>query len=487
MALNPVGIELPTASDTEAEGVQKLIDALHNIEAGINAVAQALTPVVIDPNLPPVPAIAVTGKSDLAVSFSGAGSSDPDSMIASYRWAYGDGSYGNGLLVSHTYAAAGTYTVTLTVTDTEGLAVSTTTSVAVTVSAPVVNPPAGTEPTGPGIISYRSLSGANPSARLASVTAGQKVSLPPQVISWNDFAQSVNSAVPNNSGSGLFIQRPGQLLGSGIGNTVLRMNAGSTSKRTQVGGTTKLEYIHLLGSTKLVQDLTVQGVPINEGSYTGASGKQITTSDVTTQNVYNGFFINTIDGFVMKRVKVSAIPGSYQAPPGETFGIDVYRGNSHTYEDIEIDGQNTVATGWGPNFLGGTTVVNRLNAHDCRYSSGAAIFACTGTIVMTDCVFRRNYNAINFEDCGYTSAKVIRPIFEASKTSDINWWGDTTTQSLTKSFRLDIYDPVVVGGGKIRVRHTATHGGYPNVMQRSDIHVWVNGVEQLQSNAIQFV
>lgn len=484
MALNPVGITLPDSSDTEEEGVQKLLDALHVLEAGINAVAASLTPVVMDPNLPPVPVIAVTGKSDLAVSFSGAGSTDPDSMIASYRWAYGDGSYGNGLLVSHTYAAAGTYTVTLTVTDTEGLAVSTTTSVAVTVTAPVVNPPSGTEPTGSGIVSYRSLSGTDPTARLASVATGTKVSLPPQVISWNDFGVQLSGGKFNY---GLLLQRPGQILGSGIGNTVLRMNTGTTSKRTPPGGTTNLQYIGVSSSTKLIQDLTVQGVPINEGSYAGATGKQITTSDLTTENVYNGFYINTIDGFAMRRVKISAIPGSYQAPPGETFGIDVYKGSNHTYEDIEIDGQNTVATGWGPNFLGGTTIVNRLNAHDCRYSSGAAIYACTGTLTMTDCVFRRNYNAINFEDCAYTSAKVIRPVFEASKTSDINWWGDTTTQSISKSFRLDIYDPTVVGGGKIRVRHTTTHGGYPNVMQRSDIHVWVNGVEQLQSNYIQFV
>jgi len=55
------------------------------------------------------------------MSFSGAGSSDPDGTITSYGWTFGDGSTGSGVTPPpHVYSVAGTYTVTLTVTDNLG-------------------------------------------------------------------------------------------------------------------------------------------------------------------------------------------------------------------------------------------------------------------------------------------------------------------------------------------------------------------------------
>lgn len=56
-----------------------------------------------------------------AVSFDGSGSHDADGTITDYLWDFGDGESGNGVSVSHIYAAVGTYTVTLTVTDDGGL------------------------------------------------------------------------------------------------------------------------------------------------------------------------------------------------------------------------------------------------------------------------------------------------------------------------------------------------------------------------------
>ncbi len=57
---------------------------------------------------------------DLACSFDGSGSSDPDGAVASYSWDFGDG--GSSLVEnpSHTYAVGGSYLVTLTVTDNNG-------------------------------------------------------------------------------------------------------------------------------------------------------------------------------------------------------------------------------------------------------------------------------------------------------------------------------------------------------------------------------
>gem|GEM_PF-568130 len=63
-----------------------------------------------------------SGTAPLAVSFDASGSSDSDGSIASYTWAFGDGSSGTGITASHTYNTAGTYTVLLSVTDNEGAA-----------------------------------------------------------------------------------------------------------------------------------------------------------------------------------------------------------------------------------------------------------------------------------------------------------------------------------------------------------------------------
>lgn len=49
--------------------------------------------------------------------FNASASTDPDSAIVAYRWAFGDGLAGNGQTIRHTFAATGTYTVTLTVED----------------------------------------------------------------------------------------------------------------------------------------------------------------------------------------------------------------------------------------------------------------------------------------------------------------------------------------------------------------------------------
>ena len=83
-------------------------------------------------NVAPTAAFTVTA-ANLAVSFDGAGSSDPDGTITSYAWDFGDGTTGTGATASHTYTTAGTRTVTLVVTDNSST--TGTLSKSVTVSA----------------------------------------------------------------------------------------------------------------------------------------------------------------------------------------------------------------------------------------------------------------------------------------------------------------------------------------------------------------
>jgi PKD repeat protein len=88
-------------------------------------------------NQPPVAdasATPISGNAPLVVTFSSAGSSDPDGTIAAYQWSFGDG-FGytsSEPNPTYTYGYAGTYTATLTVTDSNN--VSNTDTVIITVS-----------------------------------------------------------------------------------------------------------------------------------------------------------------------------------------------------------------------------------------------------------------------------------------------------------------------------------------------------------------
>jgi len=85
-------------------------------------------------NRPPVASASATpqsGAAPLPVTFSAAGSWDPDGSLVSYAWTFGDGATGTGAVVGHTYSTPGIYVATLTVTDNRGATSRATTSVIV--------------------------------------------------------------------------------------------------------------------------------------------------------------------------------------------------------------------------------------------------------------------------------------------------------------------------------------------------------------------
>jgi uncharacterized protein (DUF1501 family) len=86
-------------------------------------------------NKPPVASFtlsATLGFGTLTTTADGSASRDPDGSIASYRWAWGDGTADStGVKVVHKFAKRGTFTVRLTVTDNRGAATSTTKQVKV--------------------------------------------------------------------------------------------------------------------------------------------------------------------------------------------------------------------------------------------------------------------------------------------------------------------------------------------------------------------
>jgi glucose/arabinose dehydrogenase len=93
----------------------------------------------VNSNQPPTAVAAANptaGAAPLTVSFSSAGSSDPEGATITYRWDFGDGTTSTQANPSHTYAASGRYTVRLTTSD--GTLETVSDPVTVTVGGPPV-------------------------------------------------------------------------------------------------------------------------------------------------------------------------------------------------------------------------------------------------------------------------------------------------------------------------------------------------------------
>ena len=93
-------------------------------------------------NRPPVASFtesAETIYTDEVVTFNATSSHDPDGVINSYLWDFGDGTNATGVTVDHTYADDGAYTVTLTVTDDDGLTATVTSTKTVLNRPPVAS------------------------------------------------------------------------------------------------------------------------------------------------------------------------------------------------------------------------------------------------------------------------------------------------------------------------------------------------------------
>jgi PKD repeat protein len=123
----------PSAAQTGAHGVTVRVT-----DDGIPALfaAQSFTVTAAAANQAPTadPDGPYSGTTNVAISFDGTGSTDPEGQPLTYSWDFGDSGTGTGPTPSHAYAAAGTYTVTLTVSDgTQNSSPATTTA---TVAAP---------------------------------------------------------------------------------------------------------------------------------------------------------------------------------------------------------------------------------------------------------------------------------------------------------------------------------------------------------------
>lgn len=130
-----------TDPNSEAYGVPTIANLGQEFGTSQDSSNQPANCPSISQNQAPVAAFTATptnGEAPLPVSFDANGSSD-DVGIVNYAWNFGDGTTGNGVTATHTYAAAGSYTASLVVSDQAGL--TDTQSRTITVTDPVITPP----------------------------------------------------------------------------------------------------------------------------------------------------------------------------------------------------------------------------------------------------------------------------------------------------------------------------------------------------------
>ena len=141
-----------------------------------------------------------SGPAPLTVVFSPAGSYDPDGVIASYAWNFGDGSTSAEATPTKTYSVAGTYSARLTITDNAGA----TASSFVTISA-------GTDPANDVDVAQYGLStttaGNNGTSAVATVVVRNRQNLvvanAAVTIQWSGVVS--NSTTARTDGNGVAV------------------------------------------------------------------------------------------------------------------------------------------------------------------------------------------------------------------------------------------------------------------------------------------
>jgi len=111
-----LGVYIIKANASVVAGEIDIADNVRQFDGAVAVFTHAVQfPVASFTSLPNRPLIGEN------VTFDAAGSYDPDGIITSYLWDFGDGTQGSSAIVTHAYNSNGNFTITLTVIDYEGL------------------------------------------------------------------------------------------------------------------------------------------------------------------------------------------------------------------------------------------------------------------------------------------------------------------------------------------------------------------------------
>lgn len=303
--------------------------------------------------------------------------------------------------------------------------------------APVVSAPAN----GPVVGGFRDL--------VAQSPAGQPLNLAANTYTFDDFVPSGDGA----NGVGIDGQAVPTIAGAGVDRTVLRMTPRTSTHAgdipTEDFASNPLDLIRISNGSPNLHDFTVQGS--DQG------------------HMYGGLALFYPTNARVTNVKVTGIPGNDAKPPGETFGLEEYRANGSVYKNVEVDGTGVGASCFASNVSKNVTVDHGY-FHGSAYAHGVALWTVENANLI-DCTAADNKEVgFNFERMTGT-VNLVRPVVR-------NNGCDVGVASDQGSAVVNIYDPVLAPGQKLRIGWGPEYMGKPNLQRKEDVHVFINGVDR---------
>lgn len=270
-----------------------------------------------------------------------------------------------------------------------------------------------------------------------------------------------------NGYGGLFWLNVSGVHGSGVDSTYFQMHPWTSTKAGQVPtaqwSTNDMALMRVGGS--------------DDGNKRLVSLSGFTLRGTDQGHLYNGFmFYDAADGSTMTDCRVHGIPGRDSVPPGETFGINVYRSNRVTLTRVEVDGRRPEdgtrvgAANVGVNYSSDFTMTD-CYSHHTAYSHGVTCYEVKNVTL----------NRVRAEDCAAIGLNLER----VSGVVNINGstmlrcgWSHITVDSDRASAKVTITDPIF-DGPKLRVTvHASGYAGNPQKQLVSDIRLVVGGVSR---------
>ncbi|MFF1635008.1 LamG-like jellyroll fold domain-containing protein [Leifsonia sp. NPDC058248] len=215
----------------------------------------------LSPNQLPTASFTAT-PNGLTVGVNGTASNDPDGMIQSYAWDFGDGGTATTPTANHTYATGGTYPVKLTVTDNRGGTNTATKSVTVTAPPPAAIASDTFERTSASGWGSSDLGGAWTGAGAASaytvgsgtasingIAGSTKTELLGSVSSTNTDTTVQFSLDKTSTGGGLYVSAIGRSIGATEYSARVWMQSNNVVQLQLLQGSTALKALNITGLT----------------------------------------------------------------------------------------------------------------------------------------------------------------------------------------------------------------------------------------------
>lgn len=305
-------------------------------------------------------------------------------------------------------------------------------------------------PKGSSVTPFESLrTGPNLSATLDSAPDDHQVALRAGTYTFKDFDQATGGTM-----NGVAARVQG-LRGSGVGRTVLKMKAHTSTKKSLIPdafpATNQLSLVRLTGD-----DLTVSGFTVR-GTHQG--------------HLYNGLRIDHAKRLDVHDIKVQGVPGSSSSPPGETFGLNDYRTSGSVYTRVEVDGAGVGGAGFGANVSKNVTIRDSY-FHDNRYSMGATFWEVNGIRIIDTIATENGRVGVNLERVS-GRVELVRPVLLDNRQGAIRVASDRGSAEVT------IVDPVF-SGSHFTVVLPRTYYDSPNLQRRSDVRLIVHGKDRTE-------